>query len=102
MLKPERALDRHDINAAVRRAGLTLTKIAENAGLPENACRSGVGGGNRKGARAIATALGIPFRVLFPTMYLPPRPDDDEPIPHNRANDSANAEASTDNARRAG
>lgn len=92
--------DRHRINAEIRRRGLTLTRIAIDAGLGDNACRSGVIGGNRKGARAIATRLGIPFRVLFPTMYLPPRPDDGEPIPNNRSHESAKRAARTDGDRR--
>lgn len=102
MSKPDGVMDRHDINAAIRRKHLTLTKIALDAGLPENACRSGILGGNRKGARAIATALGVPFRTLFPDSYLPPRPDDEEPIPHVRANDSPKVPAATDNVRRVG
>lgn len=91
--------DRHRINAEVRRRGLTLTKIAQDAGLSENACRSGVIGGNRKGARAIATRLGIPFRVLFPTMYLPPRPNDGEPIPNAREHGSAKQHRANDKVR---
>ncbi|MEX2482084.1 MAG: helix-turn-helix domain-containing protein [Gammaproteobacteria bacterium] len=92
MAKPQGPVwDRHAINAEVRRRGMTLTGIAKRAGLGENACRSGVLGGNRRGARAIATALGIPFRELFPDEYLPYRPDDNEPIPNVRVHGSAKA-----------
>ncbi|CDX20292.1 conserved hypothetical protein [Mesorhizobium sp. ORS 3359] len=61
--------DRHAINAEIRRRGMTLTGIALDAGLYENACRQGLIGGSRPGAEAIAQALNIPFRVLFPTLY---------------------------------
>lgn len=61
--------DRHAINAEVRRRGMTLTGIAQDAGLYSSACRQGIIGMSRPGAEAIANALGIPFRVLFPDLY---------------------------------
>lgn len=81
MTKPM-AWDRHAINAEVRRRGMTLTGIALDAGLSESACRQGVIGYNRRGAQAIADALGIPFRELFPDSYTRGR--------HNEAKTSLN------------
>jgi Ner family transcriptional regulator len=69
--------DRHDIKAEIERRRLTLTGIAKAAGLGESACRHGLNGSNSRGAKAIAKALGIPFRTLFPNSY--PRVRDDEP-----------------------
>lgn len=69
MSKPRQIWDRHAILAEVRRRGMTLTGIARDAGLDPSACRHGIGGNNRKGAQAIADALGIPFRTLFPDQY---------------------------------
>ncbi|MEO2038164.1 MAG: helix-turn-helix domain-containing protein [Martelella sp.] len=58
--------DRHEILAEIRRRGMTLSGIAEDAGLEASACRHGIARRNRKGAVAIADALGIPFETLFP------------------------------------
>lgn len=70
--------DRHAIKAEVERRHLTLTGIAKAAGLSESACRQGLNGSNSSGAKAIARALGIPFRVLFPTGYQRVRDDEGE------------------------
>lgn len=61
--------DRHAINAEVRRRGMTLTGIAKDAGLYESACRQGLLGVSRPGAEAIAKAIEVPFRELFPDTY---------------------------------
>lgn len=61
--------DRHAIKAEVHRRGMTLTGIAVDAGLHPSTCRQGLLGCNRRGAIAIADALGIPFEELFPTSY---------------------------------
>ncbi|RWC58885.1 helix-turn-helix domain-containing protein [Mesorhizobium sp.] len=68
--------DRHAINAEIRRRGMTLTGIALDAGLYASACRQGIIGMSRPGAEAIATALGIPFRELFPNSYSRGRHDE--------------------------
>lgn len=70
MTKRAAAWDRHAIKAEVGRKGLTLTAIAKLAGLEPSIVRHGLRGGNRRGAEAIAEALGIPFRELFPDSYL--------------------------------
>jgi len=67
------AWDRYAIKAEVWRRGMTLTGIARDAGLPENACRKALHGFDRRGADAIAAALGIPFDTLFPTGFIQSR-----------------------------
>lgn len=62
--------DRAGIIAEVHRRGMTLTGIAADAGLYASACRQGIGGGSKAGAKAIADALGIAFEELFPDSYL--------------------------------
>lgn len=69
MSKTVKAWDTHAIKAEVWRRGMTLQGIALSAGLYKSACRQGLFGTSRKGAQAIATALGIPFRELFPDNY---------------------------------
>lgn len=80
--------DRHAILAEVRRRGMTLTGIAIDAGMYSSACRQGLLGTSRPGAEAIARALGIPFRELFPTAYTRGRHDE------TRANNNARRNAS--------
>lgn len=62
--------DRYAIRAEVHRRGLTLTGIARAAGLTESACRRALFGLDRRGADAIAGALGIPFDTLFPNGFI--------------------------------
>ncbi len=59
-----------DIREEVRRRHLSLTGIARAAGLPEDACRKALHGYSRKGADALAEALGIPFDTLFPDGFV--------------------------------
>ncbi len=92
MTKPEGMVwDRHAINAEVRRRGMTLTGIAVDAGLHESSCRQGVIGCNRRGAQAIADALGIPFEELFPSTYTQGRFHKRQSTRSDRANGSAKA-----------
>ncbi|MBX3580789.1 MAG: helix-turn-helix domain-containing protein [Rhizobiaceae bacterium] len=83
--------DRHAINAEIRRRGMTLTGIALDAGLYASACRQGIIGMSRPGAEAIAKALDLPFRELFPDSYTRGRHNEGKP---NR-NGSGNARAKT-------
>lgn len=62
--------DLHDIKAAIGKKGLTQTMIAQQAGLEPSVVRHGLRGNNRRGAEAIAEAIGVPFRELFPDSYL--------------------------------
>jgi lambda repressor-like predicted transcriptional regulator len=78
--------DRHAINAEVRRRGMSLTGIAKDAGLYASACRQGLLGSSRPGAQALANALGIPFRTLFPDSYTRGRHGEGE----TNRNDSCN------------
>ncbi len=71
--------DRHAINAEIRRRGMTLTGIAESAGLYSSACRQGIIGLSRPGAEAIASALDVPFRELFPDLYTRGRHNEVDP-----------------------
>jgi Ner family transcriptional regulator len=91
--------DRHAINAEVRRRGMTLTGIAKDAGLHEAACRQGIIGMSRPGAEAIAKAIEVPFRDLFPDSYTRGRHEE----LHNSANNSSDTSAKkarrADNAR---
>lgn len=64
-----RKWDRHAIRAEIHRRGMTLTGIAKDAGLYASACRQGLMGLSRPGAEAIAAALKLPFRELFPDAY---------------------------------
>lgn len=61
------------IREEVVRRNLTLRGIALAAELPEAACRQALHGINRKGADALAEALGIPFDTLFPEGFVQSR-----------------------------
>lgn len=88
MTAPRTTWDRYAIKAEVERRGFTLTGIAKSAGLYEAACRQGLIGSSRAGAQAIADALGIPFRELFPTLYRRGRHNEAQ---NNRAADSSDS-----------
>lgn len=81
--------DRHAINAEVRRRGMTLTGIALAKGMYPSACRQGLIGLSRPGAEAIAEALDVPFRELFPTAYTRGRHDEGETTSNDRCSGSA-------------
>lgn len=61
--------DRPAIIAEVARKGLTLAKIAEDAGLYPAACSQGLNGGSYRGAVAVAEAIGVDLREMLPGMY---------------------------------
>lgn len=97
MNRPE-VWDRHAIKAAVHRRGMTLTGIAIDAGLEKSACRHGLLGTHRKGAQAIADALGIPFRTLFPDSYTRGAHNERQTIRKAGDRDSSNARSRADSA----
>lgn len=99
MKATETVWDRHAINAEVRRQGMTLTGIARDAGLHESSCRQGIIGYNRRGAQAIADALGIHFRVLFPDLYSRGRHDEKKSSPNSSENGSAKRKSVLDTER---
>lgn len=47
-----------------------MEAIAAQAGIKGSQVRHGLLGSNKTGAMAIAKALGVPFRTLFPSLYL--------------------------------
>ena len=90
--------DRHAINAEIRRRGMTLTGIAKQKKMYASACRQGLMGLSRPGAEAIAEALDIPFRELFPTLYTRGRHNEKQPSRNARCNTRAKTQADLDTA----
>lgn len=93
--------DRRAIKDELLRQNKTLTGIARDKGLNESACRQGIIGASRKGAEAIAEALGVPFREMFPDSYTLGRHDGEEITSKTTARDSAKARVAVDNGRSA-
>ena len=93
--------DRHAINAEIKRRGMNLTGIATDAGLYPSACRQGIIGMSRRGAEAIADALNIPFRELFPDTYTRGRHSEGKASSNDSCNTSAIGASAADTARRA-
>ncbi|WP_440411073.1 helix-turn-helix domain-containing protein [Neorhizobium petrolearium] len=91
--------DRAAIKAELLRQNKTLTGIARDAGLYDSACRAGIIGASRPGAEAIAKALGVPFREMFPDAYTLGRHDSGETNSNQKRNASQKRSRSTDNAR---
>jgi len=91
--------DREAIKKELLRQNKTLTGIARDAGLYDSACRQGFIGSNRKGAEAIAEALGVPFREMFPDSYTRGRHDAGETSSNQKPNASQKRAAAIDNAR---
>jgi Ner family transcriptional regulator len=94
--------DRHTIKAAIGRAGLTMAAIAAKAEIEPWQVRHGLRGNNRTGAEAIAQALNLPFRTLFPDSYLNGSAGEVQPIQKARGRASQNARATADQRVRAG
>lgn len=99
---PKPVWDRPAIIAELHRRGMTLTGIAIDAGMYPSAARQGIGGQSRRGAQAIADALGVPFDELFPTMYLRGRAHRSKATSNGSCNTSTNELPAADSARRAG
>ncbi|WP_440410703.1 helix-turn-helix domain-containing protein [Neorhizobium petrolearium] len=91
--------DRAAIKQELLRQNKTLTGIARDAGLYDSACRAGIIGASRPGAEAIAKALGVPFREMFPDAYTLGRHDSGETSSNQKRNASQKRSRSTDNAR---
>lgn len=70
MSAPARKWDTHEIKAQLNRQGWTLTRLALENGLPENACRRALNSSNLAGALVIAKTLGVTVQELFPGRYL--------------------------------
>ena len=88
--------DRTAIKQELLRQNKTLTGIARDAGLYPSACRQGIIGASRRGAEAIASALGIPFREMFPDSYTLGRHDRDDTTSNKSCNTSAKTRAKSD------
>jgi len=94
-----RKWDRETIKKELLRQNKTLTGIARDAGLYDSACRAGIIGASRPGAEAIAQALGVPFREMFPDAYTHGRHDGSETSSNRKGKASQKHGASADNAR---
>ncbi|QND45339.1 transcriptional regulator (plasmid) [Rhizobium lusitanum] len=91
--------DRRTIKEELLRQNKTLTGIARDAGLYDSACRAGMIGASRPGAEAIAKALGVPFREMFPDSYTLGRHDDGETSSNNKQRSSQKRDAAADRVR---
>jgi len=96
MTRVEKVWDRFAIKAALGRKGLTLTGVAEEAGLDPAACRKGLSGMSRPGAQAVADALEEPFSELFPGLYLNRRRDKNKHNQKSARRDSAKISSAVD------
>ena len=101
MSTSEQKWDRHSIKAEIGRRGMTLSAIALKAGLYKSACRQGLMGTSRAGAEAIAAALDIPFRTLFPDSYIRGRYDEERRNSNARCGEEQKARGLPDKAQRA-
>lgn len=90
---------RQAIKEELLRQNKTLTGIARDAGLNETAYRQGFIGSNRKGAEAIAAALGVPFREMFPDSYTRGRHDSGDTTSKAKPNASQKRGSVADSAR---
>lgn len=60
-----------DIKAAVRKQGVTLTRLARDNGLPEHACRAALYRPHFRAELVIAEFLGLSPRQIWPGRFLP-------------------------------
>lgn len=65
----ERQWDQHEILAALRRKGMTLTGLAQINGKAPGGFRTIWKRENADNERIIATFLGVPVEELFPDRY---------------------------------
>lgn len=91
--------DRRAIKDELLRQNKTLTGIARDAGLNDSACRQGIIGASRKGAEAIAAALGVPFRDMFPDSYTLGRHDGGDTTSKRKQKASQKHDAPADDVR---
>lgn len=91
--------DRATIKAELLRQNKTLTGIARDAGLYDSACRAGIIGASRPGAEALAKALGVDFREMFPDAYTLGRHDGAESSSKQKQNASQKRRSAADSAR---
>lgn len=89
IMKTTKTWTRAAIKDELLRQNKTLTGIARENGLYDSACRQGIIGASRRGAEAIAKALGVPFREMFPDSYTLGRHDKSDTNSSSRCNTSA-------------
>ncbi len=65
-----RKWDNPAIKAELERRGWTLTRLAQENGLHESACRRALHSSCRAGAMVIAKALEVSLEELFPGRYI--------------------------------
>lgn len=99
MTKAAKRLDQHDIRAAIRRSGQTLTGLARAYGLEDSSCRVALLRRHRAGEQAIADHLGKSPADLWPDRY--PSSSQGEPTPTKAGSASPKAAAATDKRRAA-
>ncbi|WP_182085216.1 helix-turn-helix domain-containing protein [Aureimonas sp. ME7] len=97
--KPPTEWDAEGIKAEIRRQNLTMAEIARRSDLPEHAVRRALKGLSRKGADAIADALGIPFDTLFPTGFIQSRSSLRKPIANAPSESRSKRSVRADDAR---
>lgn len=68
---PVKTWTRHDIVAAVRNRGTTLTDLSRGAGLAEGTCRAALSKPMPRANRTIAKFLGLNLAELWPDWYAP-------------------------------
>ncbi len=58
-----------DIKAAVRKTGITLSKLGEDHGLSSSACRKALVTSVPRADKIIAEHIGKPLHVIWPNRY---------------------------------
>ncbi len=68
---PEKVEGMHpeDIKAAIRKRGMTLSKLALDNGLDESCCRAALIRSQPEAEKVISRFLGVPLHRLWPDRY---------------------------------
>lgn len=98
-MKTTKKWDRDAIKRELRLQNKTLTGIALDNGLYASACRQGLIGASRPGAEALAAALGVPFRDMFPDSYTLGRHGEDDITSIAKRNASQKRQSTADSQR---
>jgi len=67
----KRGWHREDIKAEIRKRGTTVTKLAQDHGLSDSACRVALIRPSPAGELVISSFLGVPLQELWPDRYDP-------------------------------
>ena len=68
---PSSDMNRHDIVAAIRKRGMTLSKLSQINGYRSDALRNALNRPWPKAEAIIAACLDIPPQTIWPTRYRP-------------------------------